>query len=216
MKNYEAQRKARVDAANAQIVRDAAVLPTTEAALMALAVDAFADYDRAISNGDYTRASASHRRLDAIAYNFAGGDLGGIYRAMRQIEERLAPKPGVVPTWGLNGEYLAVVDGIKFRCVKLGGHLSLHAVEADGAFISPTGFMSCTEGYGFNGDVQAATFAKIRKLIGERGRVSIDPQHREHIRSSQPSWVANATGVGAGDIVEVSFIEASGQLAFAF
>ena len=217
MKTYEAQVKARVDAGNARIVQDARALPKDEAGLMILAAEAFADLDRAIANGDRLASSATYRRLDAITFNLAGGDLSGMYSARRRVETHFAPKPGIAPTWGLDGQYVVVVDGIKVRCAKLGAHLSLYAIDADSAFVSETGFMSCLNGFGCNGDVKQATKAAIRKLLRESGRVAILPKHRDHVRGSQPEWLAEVLAAEEeGEGHAVAYQEPTGQLAFAF
>lgn len=213
MDKYQAQMQARVANRRAQIAQDAATLPVEEDAILLFAKNSFTELHEAISRGDTARAQSARRRLDALAYNLAARDHDGSYRAARRIEASLAPPAGDIPTWGLDGEFLAVVDGIKVRCVKLGAHLSLHAVDADAPFFTPTGFRSCLNGFGGGGDVMAATVSVIRRLLNENGRQSIEPQYRDHIKASQPEWVAIA--VAALGAPQLSYQDGV-QMAFAF
>jgi len=213
MDKYQREMAARVAARLAQIAADAADLPMDRDQILEGARACYAELDAGIREGDGVRTRAARQRLDALAYNLAGKDHGESYRAEREIEDYLAPQPGEVPTWGLNGEFLAVVDGIKVRCEKLGAHLSLRAVDAGAPFLSPTGLRSCLNGLFGGGDVMTSTIATIRKVLNEDGRHGIEARYRQHIVESQPQWVAGALA-RLGD-QQVSYQDGL-QMAFAF
>lgn len=213
MDNYETQMRARVAIRLAEIAADAARLPKDEAAIMVFAANSHAELHEALCVGDKPRAQAARRRLDALAFNLAGEDHGGSYGAERRIQEHLAPRPGVVPLWGLDGEFLAVVDGIKVRCVKLGAHLTLHAVDVHAPFLSETGLRSCVNGLTGAGDVKASAVEAIRKVLRETGRQVIAREHHEYVQASTPAWVVEA--LSQDDAAQLTYRDGL-QMAFAF
>ncbi|MCE1119140.1 hypothetical protein, partial [Pseudomonas sp. NMI795_08] len=123
--------------------------PATERAeLERIAGEAKAVFNDAVRVGDAARADLALLGWDAVVYRLNGDTFFGCDAddgSRTHLLKHLAAKPGQVPGWGQDGEWLTEVQGLRIR-VKArnwmhgGTSLDLFAVDLDQPYLSPTGF----------------------------------------------------------------------------
>ena len=142
----------------------------------------------------------------ALVYQLNGETLQGCAaddsRAAKVLARAVSAKPGQVPCWGQDGEFLLEVDGLRLRVVlssdMLGNHhaCALHAVDLDKPFINTEGFraaiLTVTACLGETVD-QAARRLVLELLQAEGGAkpIAADAWARTHPQKV-PGWLADA------------------------
>lgn len=133
----------------------AATLPpeTERDALMAVALAAVVELDRAVNAGHIEDAKQASARYEAVICKLNGGTMFGC-RADEDspalvVERHCAAVPGDVPLWGQRGEFVMERRGVRALVVYdwLGNpaqhaHFAFHAFDLDGPFLSETGYRS--------------------------------------------------------------------------
>jgi len=142
----------------------------------------------------------------ALVYKLNGETLQGCAaddsRAARVLARAVAAKPGQVPCWGQDGEFLLEVEGLRLRVVlssdMLGNHhgCALHAVDLDKPFINAEGFraamLTVTSCLGETVD-QAARRLVLELLHAEGGAKPIAANAWARLHpEKRPAWLIDA------------------------
>jgi hypothetical protein len=179
-----------------------ASLPDDIEAMHARAGRLRAIYNDAIIAGDEDARAAATLEHDAIVYKLNGGTFFGCRgddtRPGRVLDAQHVAKPGQVPHWGQDGEFLVEVDGVrvlvKYECqgLRSAPGFDATAVDFDKPFISPTGYQSVyltvTDHMGRT--LEQAVRAEIAAQIAAEGLKSITKEDLRWIEK-RPAWLVD-------------------------
>jgi len=179
-----------------------ASLPDDIEAMHARAARLRAIYNDAIIAGDEAARAAATLEHDAIVFKLNGGTFFGCRgddtRPGRVLDAQHVAKPGQVPHWGQDGEFLVEVDGVrvlvKYECqgLRSAPGFDARAVDFDKPFFSRTGYqgvyLTVTDHMGRT--LEQAVRAEIAAQIAAEG---LKPIKEEDLRwiEKRPAWLVD-------------------------
>jgi hypothetical protein len=192
------------DAAEYRSERDAAAvavsMPSDREGLLAVAWECVELYNNAVLDRADFAALVIGERYEAAIWKLNGGTLAGSCAgddsAGTIVRRYCAAKPGAVPVWGQQGEFLINVRDI--RCwVKYGGglgsipnsHFEFNAVDLDAPFISETGYRSHFSRVVRGHTVDSAAIAIFSEFLGKHRRY-LEAGYQDQLVDDQlPDWL---------------------------
>lgn len=179
-----------------------ASLPDDIEAMHARAARLRAIYNDAIIADDEAARAAAALEHDAIVFKLNGGTFFGCRgdetRPGRVLDAQHVAKPGQVPHWGQDGEFLVEVDGVrvlvKYECqgLRSAPGFDATAVDFDKPFFSRTGYqgvyLTVTDHMGRT--LEQAVRAEIAAQIAAEG---LKPIKKEDLRwiDKRPAWLVD-------------------------
>ncbi|MEE1883388.1 hypothetical protein V0R55_24800 [Pseudomonas soli] len=178
---------------------------TERAELERIAGAVKAVFNDAVRVGDAARADLAMMGWDAVVCRLNGDTFFGCNAdggSQAHLLKHLAAKPGQVPAWGQDGEWLTEVQGLRIR-VKARHwmmetiSLDLFAVDLDQPYLSPTGYRShyLDHRQWFGHDFGAAVRLEIERQLSHKDwRLKpIDAEDRaRRAERDMPAWLAPA------------------------
>jgi hypothetical protein len=178
---------------------------TERAELERIAGAVKAVFNDAVRVGDAARADLAMMGWDAVVCRLNGDTFFGCNAAggsQTHLLKLLAAKPGQVPAWGQDGEWLTEVQGLRIRVKArhwMAGttSLELFAVDLDQPYLSPTGFRAHTMDYRqwLCHDFGAAVRLEIERQLPHTDwqLKPIDAEDRAYrAEHDMPAWLAPA------------------------
>lgn len=175
-------------------------LPDDVEAMHARAGQLRAVYNDAIVAGDDRARDAAALEHDAIVFKLNGGTFfgcrGDATRPGKVLDALHTVKPGQVPTWGQDGEFLVEVEGVrvlvKYECqgLRSAPGFDARAVDFDKPFISPTGYQGVylTVADHMGRTLEQAVRAEISEQIAAEGLKPIAKEDLQWIKN-RPAWL---------------------------
>lgn len=184
-----------------EFIAAVAALPDDPAELEVRASRVRQLYHDALLAGDVQALDDADLVYRACVIKLNGGTHFGCADVQRELEAKLAARPGQIPEWGQAGEFLLDVDGMRIvvkMCLNgLESHCGaeLWAVDFDKPFVSETGFrhhyMRPPAHLGRTVD-QAVRAEVLESLAGEGKARAIKPEHAAPKARKVWPWLADA------------------------
>lgn len=184
-----------------EFIAAVAALPDDPAELEVRASRVRQLYHDALLAGDVQALDDADLVYRACVIKLNGGTHFGCADVQRELEAKLAARPGQIPEWGQAGEFLLDVDGMRIvvkMCLNgLESHCGaeLWAVDFDMPFVSETGFrhhyMRPPAHLGRTVD-QAVRAEVLESLAGEGKARAIKPEHAAPKARKVWPWLADA------------------------